>query len=303
MSSGYNSFSTFVKKFLVFISPLTLSHFFLSYSLHFVSKFCRQVPNGDVSGLPSNYVINRLLLECSDSKPCCQKHEGEILKLFCQNCDQLICRDCIVIDHRDHKYNFIKDVFPAEKEKILEGVEKSKEYIRYVEKSIETLKGQEQSLHTNFLEVNQKIDNLIDKQIELLQQKRQSIKEELRKSVFTEKNKIQTQIESFVSSLGSAKTSVEIVEQTLSKGSEIDILSAKDQMIQQLTANSATEKLNLLGEVFYDLKADPPLDEQTVAEMMNIIELHRPRFEQVDRTFRTFRQSLRTRDNLYQKYF
>ena len=219
-------------------------------------------------------------MECSDSKPSCQKHEGEILKLFCQNCDQLICRDCIVIDHRDHKYNFIKDVFPAEKENILMFVNLSKARFRYVEVCIhvEKLKGQEQSLNTNFLEVNQNIDSLIDKQIELLQQKRQSLKEQLQKSVFKEKHKIQTQLESYVSSLACDKNNVEIIEQTLSEGSEIDVLSAKHQMIHQLTDicfHSATNILNPSDKVLYALdEAHPPLDEQTVDEMVNIKEIH-----------------------------
>ncbi|XP_078345274.1 tripartite motif-containing protein 2-like [Oculina patagonica] len=73
-----------------------------------------EVPNGDVKSLPSNFLINNLLSirgnNQSHASPSCEKHDGEIFKLFCQTCQQLICRDCTIIDHRNHKYNFIKKV-------------------------------------------------------------------------------------------------------------------------------------------------------------------------------------------------
>ena len=37
----------------------------------------------------------------------CQDHE-EQCKLYCFDCSKLICRDCIVIDHSQHRYDFVK---------------------------------------------------------------------------------------------------------------------------------------------------------------------------------------------------
>ena len=35
----------------------------------------------------------------------CTHHEDEKLKFYCRDCETLICRDCIVITHKDHKCN------------------------------------------------------------------------------------------------------------------------------------------------------------------------------------------------------
>ena len=35
----------------------------------------------------------------------CSKHEDEVTKLFCKTCQTTICRDCIIVDHREHKYD------------------------------------------------------------------------------------------------------------------------------------------------------------------------------------------------------
>lgn len=40
----------------------------------------------------------------------CSKHPSEKLSLFCENCDQLTCRDCQLIKHREHKYKFTHEI-------------------------------------------------------------------------------------------------------------------------------------------------------------------------------------------------
>ena len=47
----------------------------------------------------------------------CKEHE-EQLKIFCFDCNCLICRDCIVIDHAGHKYEFVKKSAAQCKEKL-----------------------------------------------------------------------------------------------------------------------------------------------------------------------------------------
>ena len=203
----------------------------------------------------------------TSSSPPCQKHDGEILKLFCQDCDQLICRDCALIDHRNHNYKFIKDVIATVKDKMSEIVKISRANIRALESSLEKIKEQEDSMHRNSVEVNRKLDSFIDNQIKLLEQKRQGVKNDLQKSVTAQKEILDAQMESFQTSLGCLKSSVEFTEETLSKGSDVDILSAKDKMIQQLSElNSEALDLTPRGKIYYRLEVDSPLDDDAVVQ-------------------------------------
>ena len=52
----------------------------------------------------------------------CQEHEGELLKLYCFECEQLICRDCTLVDHVGHKYKFVKSVADAFREEVLSSL-------------------------------------------------------------------------------------------------------------------------------------------------------------------------------------
>ena len=53
--------------------------------------------------------------------PTCKVHE-EQAKIYCFDCKTLICRDCIVFDHKDHKCEFVKKATPMVKGKLLKGL-------------------------------------------------------------------------------------------------------------------------------------------------------------------------------------
>ena len=36
----------------------------------------------------------------------CAQHKGEVLKLYCEDCEKLICRDCTLVEHRQHNFKF-----------------------------------------------------------------------------------------------------------------------------------------------------------------------------------------------------
>lgn len=42
----------------------------------------------------------------------------EKLSLFCETCDRLTCRDCQLLDHRDHKYKFANEIASETREKL-----------------------------------------------------------------------------------------------------------------------------------------------------------------------------------------
>ncbi|XP_051976852.1 transcription intermediary factor 1-alpha-like [Xyrauchen texanus] len=53
----------------------------------------------------------------STQKPVfCEIHKQEPLKLFCETCDRLTCRDCQLLKHKDHNYQFLDDAYKNHKE-------------------------------------------------------------------------------------------------------------------------------------------------------------------------------------------
>ncbi|MFT7817003.1 transcription intermediary factor 1-alpha-like [Arapaima gigas] len=53
----------------------------------------------------------------SNQKPVfCDVHKQEPLKLFCETCDRLTCRDCQLLKHKDHNYQFLEDAYKNHRE-------------------------------------------------------------------------------------------------------------------------------------------------------------------------------------------
>ncbi|XP_056132586.1 transcription intermediary factor 1-alpha [Lampris incognitus] len=46
----------------------------------------------------------------------CDVHKQEPLKLFCETCDRLTCRDCQLLKHKDHNYQFLEDAYRNHKQ-------------------------------------------------------------------------------------------------------------------------------------------------------------------------------------------
>ena len=53
--------------------------------------------------------------------PMCKDHD-EQLKIYCFDCNHLICRDCIISDHAGHKFEFVKKSAPQYKKTLKESL-------------------------------------------------------------------------------------------------------------------------------------------------------------------------------------
>ena len=84
----------------------------------------------------------------------CVKHMGETLKLFCETCEETICRDCTIVDHREHKYNFVADVAKREREVLHIFLSKAKGKEVVVSNGLETVYAMKELVQSRVSEVN-----------------------------------------------------------------------------------------------------------------------------------------------------
>ena len=89
-----------------------LSHFCSDCQKHLCSE-CGlglhkklKIYNGHKVYSPAETTVSKL-----SSKPLhyCPVHKAEVLKLYCETCEKVVCRDCTLVEHRQHNYKFIQD--------------------------------------------------------------------------------------------------------------------------------------------------------------------------------------------------
>ncbi|KAJ8269819.1 hypothetical protein COCON_G00124260 [Conger conger] len=81
-------------------------------------------------------------MSVSTQKPVfCDVHKQEPLKLFCETCDRLTCRDCQLLKHKDHNYQFLEDAYKNHREHMVSmtlQLQEKRKAIEEVSNSINT---------------------------------------------------------------------------------------------------------------------------------------------------------------------
>ncbi|XP_030070127.1 transcription intermediary factor 1-alpha isoform X2 [Microcaecilia unicolor] len=78
----------------------------------------------------------------------CPLHKKEQLKLYCETCDKLTCRDCQLQEHKEHRYQFIEEAFQYQKVIIDTLIAKLMEKNKYI-------KFTGDQIHNRLFEMNQ----------------------------------------------------------------------------------------------------------------------------------------------------
>jgi len=80
----------------------------------------------------------------------CPSHDGEDLKLFCETCDTVICRDCMLFDHPKptHDVNFAKNAATNHRTKISSLLQTGKQELKDC-----------QAFRQSVIDMKKKVDN------------------------------------------------------------------------------------------------------------------------------------------------
>ena len=70
----------------------------------------------------------------------CAYHPSKKAKLYCETCDELICRDCIVRTHRDHQYDLVPESFAKQEKVIVDSLKPVEEQIATLERAVESVR-------------------------------------------------------------------------------------------------------------------------------------------------------------------
>ena len=176
------------------------------------------------------------------SKPSfCVKHTGETLKLFCETCEETVCRDCTIVDHREHEYKFVADVAEREREVLHILLNKTKDKELAVSNGIETVQAMKELVQSKVSEVNKEIDEFFDEQVKALEYQRANLKHEVMTEGKVRVDQLEKQSRVLSSFLAQLKSGVEFTSQALDDGDNVQLLTMKKQFSQRLTQLNSTK--------------------------------------------------------------
>ena len=163
----------------------------------------------------------------------CSDHEGEVLKLYCKTCSKPLCGDCTYVDHRDHKYVFIKDVrqeLRQELEGTMEGLrKKEREFSDY----LECLHKAQVKHKATAAACEQEINQAFDVFIQHLQQCRGEVLNKLQKTVTTDDKQMHAELEATELSVAKITSNLSFTERLLKSGSDTEVASMAGRTLER----------------------------------------------------------------------
>ena len=176
----------------------------------------------------------------------CSKHSTKELDLYCETCEELVCRDCTVRVHRDHQYDLVTDAFQKHKNVLVTSLQPVEQQLDTVTKSL-------QQLDTQCQRITDQREALVGKILKTIRQLQEAL--EVRKTELIgqldniTQRKLKTlaaqrdQIELVQTQLSSC---LDFVKESLRTGSEGEILAMKKPVVKQVEEITAGFKAEVL---------------------------------------------------------
>ncbi|XP_076315464.1 transcription intermediary factor 1-alpha-like isoform X2 [Tachypleus tridentatus] len=164
----------------------------------------------------------------------CPLHSKEPLKLYCESCDKLTCRDCQLLEHKDHKYQFLSSACEQHRSYLATLLSKIKEKYSYIE-NVQTLISQRQNeLTDREKEVTQEIKMFAIKFITEINRRGKQLLQELNEVCSHKKRQLTVKNEELVSFCQRLQHCQKFAEAVVNKGSDIALVYSKKAISEQL---------------------------------------------------------------------
>ena len=167
----------------------------------------------------------------------CNEYSGMILKVYCETCDQLICRDCMDFKHvkQGHSCVLVKDVANNYKELLASNGKAMEDALTEGNVFLQRLTLTTQQLDRDAENAKNKIaqrkEFVAKKVIEMLDQKAESLCKKVDEIHKGKRANLDRQAEETKLYVENIKTSVQLSKKLVDQGTEEEIISSQKMML------------------------------------------------------------------------
>ena len=178
---------------------------------------------------------SKLLPFNEDRNTKCNDH-NKSFKVYCETCQQLICRDCTVSKrHRNHDYNLVTESYPKHHQEIEADLTKVKTKVADINTAMTNLITRERDVTQQGEDVKKQIHTHSQLIINLVQQSQRQLVQQVDTVVQQKIQLLTKQREEAEIVLKQLKACEEFVQQSLKVGTQQQILREKQNMVQVMT--------------------------------------------------------------------
>ncbi|XP_055782022.1 transcription intermediary factor 1-alpha-like [Salvelinus fontinalis] len=164
----------------------------------------------------------------------CPTHKHEPIKLFCLTCDQLTCRDCQLMDHRNHSFQFLHEAMVSQKDQLQSLVQRVRQQRVAVKQSLLDMDGRLLDITQLKSKLRESLKRMLLATVQLLKSRAMSLYSNIETMCNAEVAGIETR-RSALNRLGQRQEYVaDFAEKALNVEDFFALLSCKGQIGSQL---------------------------------------------------------------------
>ena len=173
--------------------------------------------------------------------PTCKDHD-EQMKIYCFDCNRLICRDCIVFEHKEHKCDFVKKTAPKTKEKLTENLAPLKEIQVSLQGATQTVKSTKSNVEAQGASVATTIERSFDELHQIIEQHKRELLEKVASVTKGKLDRLSVQEKGFEMASGTIQSLVDFVERNIENGTEEELMSIHMQVLNRISEETRKHK-------------------------------------------------------------
>ena len=164
----------------------------------------------------------------------CNIHTNESLKVYCHDCHKLVCRDCTLIDHKNHRYAFVVDAAPLCKAEMKEKAESVKKISNDLKAAVKSLEDSKKKLFDHETATTRAIDDAMDAEVAQVNQKRRELKAKASQMVSEAVEKVSEQEKNAELAMGEVESLLKFMSHSLETATDQELLNLKKEMSDQV---------------------------------------------------------------------
>ena len=205
----------------------------------------------------------------------------EPLKIYCETCDSVICRDCTVRTHKDHEYDLVSASYTKHCQELEGSLNPVKGKIEGLKKVLSALAEREGEIRERGEGVLEEIHEMVEEMMNVLRESERKLTEQAKRVTDDKLKVLSEQMKSAEMSLSVLEDVEDYVEQSLKTGSPQQVLRSKKQMMERMS--EVTAQINV-EELHPKEKADFVLskDIKSLHRIGAIVSLQQCRVKKID---------------------
>ena len=177
----------------------------------------------------------------------CTSHPTKKAKLYCETCDELICRDCIVRIHRDHQYDLVPESFSKQEKIIVDSLKPVKEQITTLEGAVKLVDTQCAAVVEQKMAVVAEIHTVMAHLWQVLEARETELVGQAEQTAQQKLKSLAAQRDGFELRLGQLKSCHDFVEESRRTCSQGEILGMKSPLVKQINELTGSFKPKILA--------------------------------------------------------